>query len=90
MFCFILDIPPIVVPCYHLGMDDLLPNKTPQTFKPRMFKKVSIYVGNPISFEDLLKRLKEEQKSAVSLFITSLVLNYFDWFKGGNKKNHNS
>lgn len=59
-----LDIPPIVLPCYHVGMDDLLPNKSP--YVPQTGQKVSMYIGNPISFEDLLKKLKEEQKSAVS------------------------
>ena len=60
-----LEIPPIVLPLYHVGMDDLLPNKSP--YRLQTGQKVTTYVGNPISFEDLVKRLKEEQKSAVSL-----------------------
>ena len=45
-------------------MDDLLPNKSP--YRPQIRQKVTMYVGTPIFFDDLLKKLKEEQKSAVS------------------------
>ena len=62
-----LDIPPIVLPLYHVGMDDLLPNKSP--YRPQIGQKITTYIGNPISFEGLVKRLVEEQKSAVSWFI---------------------
>jgi hypothetical protein len=46
-------------------MDDVLPNKSP--YYPQRSKKVTMYVGSPISFDDLIKKLREKQKSAVSI-----------------------
>lgn len=48
-------------------MDDVLPNKSP--YRPQIGKKVTMLIGTPISFEDLLKKLKAEQKSAVIIII---------------------
>lgn len=44
-------------------MDSVLPNVEP--YSPKMGQKVSIYVGDPISFDDLLAKMKQENRSAV-------------------------
>ncbi len=37
---------PVVLPIYHLGMDDLLPNTKP--YFPRVAKRVTVCIGEPI------------------------------------------
>ena len=37
---------PLIVPIFHLGMDKVLPNTKP--YVPRLFKRVTVMVGNPI------------------------------------------
>ena len=49
-------------------MDSLLPNKEP--YKLQVNQKVSLMVGTPIILDDLVKRLKEERKTAVRLYYT--------------------
>jgi hypothetical protein len=44
-------------------MDSVLPNKEPYT--PQMGQKVSIYVGEPLILDDLVKRMKIENRSLV-------------------------
>jgi monolysocardiolipin acyltransferase len=44
-------------------MDSVLPNKTP--YIPLICKKVTMCVGNPISFDDLVRKLKEEHNVAL-------------------------
>mmetsp|Transcript_36194 Transcript_36194/g.58486 ORF Transcript_36194/g.58486 Transcript_36194/m.58486 type:complete len:355 (+) Transcript_36194:48-1112(+) len=47
------DPPPIVVPFYHDGMEDVLPLKHAI---PRIGQKVFVAIGEPIEFSDLLQR----------------------------------
>ncbi|CAF3384658.1 unnamed protein product [Rotaria sp. Silwood1] len=55
------NICPLVVPLYHLGMDSVLPNEEPYTLQMR--KKVTIYVGEPLIFDELVQRMKKENRS---------------------------
>ena len=55
------NVTPIVIPIYHVGMDDILPNTRP--FYPRFGKKVTVLVGKPIPVMDTLERLREKQAS---------------------------
>lgn len=57
------NICPLVVPFYHLGMDFVLPNQPP--YVPQMNQKVSIYVGEPLIFDELVQRMKKENRSLV-------------------------
>ncbi len=54
---------PLVLPFFHYGMDTVLPNEEP--YKLRMNKKATIVVGKPLNFDDLVKSMKSEKKSAV-------------------------
>ncbi|XP_061187651.1 tafazzin-like [Saccostrea echinata] len=49
---------PIVLPYYHMGMDDALPTKTP--YIPRIKKKITILVGTPIDFTEEIERLRHK------------------------------
>lgn len=49
-------ITPIVIPIYHLGMDEILPNEPPYIFKTG--KKVTMNYGEPIDFSGLLADLQ--------------------------------
>ncbi|XP_031370494.1 tafazzin homolog isoform X1 [Apis dorsata] len=63
-------IPPLVVPIYHLGMDDVLPNEPPYRLKIR--KKVTMNYGDPIDFSELIEELRvskvseEEARKAIT------------------------
>ncbi|KAG8181828.1 hypothetical protein JTE90_003975 [Oedothorax gibbosus] len=59
------NISPIVIPFWHLGMDNVLPNVEP--YRPRIGQKVTIYIGNPIDFTSLREKLMNECRSAPAL-----------------------
>ena len=42
---------PLVVPIWHVGMEEILPNRPP--YIPKPFKKVTMLVGNPLGELDL-------------------------------------
>lgn len=52
---------PIVVPIIHMGMDDILPNKTP--YIPQIRKKVTLLIGSPIDFGKEIELLHSLRKS---------------------------
>jgi len=47
----------------YSGMDSVLPNKEP--YFPQMNQKVSIYVGEPLIFDELVQKMKKENRSLV-------------------------
>lgn len=47
---------PLVVPIYHLGTDDVLPNHKP--YFPRYGKRVTVVVGRPLDFTHLLEGMR--------------------------------
>lgn len=57
------NICPLVIPFYHLGMDLVLPNDPP--YVPQRNQKVSVYVGEPLIFDELVQRMKKENRSLV-------------------------
>jgi monolysocardiolipin acyltransferase len=48
---------PIVIPFWHTGMADVLPNKEP--YYPRFGNKVLVNVGQPLKLEDILKSVEK-------------------------------
>ncbi|XP_025108563.1 tafazzin-like isoform X1 [Pomacea canaliculata] len=57
------NIPPLVIPIAHMGMDSVLPNKTP--YIPQIRKNVTMLIGNPMDFArdiELLKTLKKSPR----------------------------
>ena len=67
-----VNLTPIVLPFYTVGMDSVLPNKEP--YRPQICNKVTTCVGKPMIFDDLVKKLKEEKKSAVSDYFKSDII----------------
>ena len=60
------NITPIVIPIYHLGMDHILPNKRPYFWfgrLPKIGRKVTVLIGEPIPVKEALDKLKETQAS---------------------------
>ncbi|XP_053378360.1 tafazzin-like isoform X1 [Mercenaria mercenaria] len=55
------DTPPIVLPLYHMGFDNVLPNKKP--YIPQIGKNVTILVGDPVDYTDDLVMLKNLNKT---------------------------
>lgn len=56
-------VTPLVIPIYHLGMDEVLPNEPPYRLKIR--KKVTLNYGEPIDFTELLEQLRASKASEV-------------------------
>lgn len=48
-------------------MDDLLPNKSP--YVPQFFKKITLNIGKPMVFNELVNEMKERKKEAVSALV---------------------
>uniref|UniRef100_T1IHS4 Tafazzin family protein n=1 Tax=Strigamia maritima TaxID=126957 RepID=T1IHS4_STRMM len=57
---------PIVIPLFHMGMDEILPNEPP--YYPRFKKKVTVLIGKPmLQLEETIKELQKLNKSAREL-----------------------
>lgn len=56
---------PIVIPIWHIGMDDVLPNEPP--YYLRFGKKVTYNFGKPIDLAHIVKRLREQNASDVDV-----------------------
>lgn len=54
-------ITPIVIPIWHIGMEDILPNERPYIF--RIGKLLTMNFGNPIDLSSLLVKLRSDNVS---------------------------
>ncbi|EEC03268.1 phosphate acyltransferase, putative [Ixodes scapularis] len=54
---------PIVIPFWHVGMNNVLPNKEP--YVPHWGQMVTILIGDPIDFSPLRDTMKKQEKSAM-------------------------
>jgi len=52
---------PIIVPMWHIGMDNILPNEPPYYLRVR--NKVTINFGKPIDFGNILDQLRSNNVS---------------------------
>lgn len=66
-----LKITPIVIPCHHTGMHEVLPNRRP--YIPRMGKRVFMNVGTPLDILPVLDSVRNcpphEKRKAITDFI---------------------
>ncbi|XP_070558992.1 tafazzin-like isoform X2 [Ptychodera flava] len=58
-------IDPLVIPFWHVGMDEVLPNREP--YIPQLGRKVTILVGKPLHFQELLRQLRLENRVPVEI-----------------------
>lgn len=54
---------PIVIPIWHIGMDDILPNEPPYYLRFR--KKVTYNFGKPIDLSQIIEKLRESNVTDV-------------------------
>jgi len=55
------NVTPIVLPFYHIGMNEILPNYKP--YIPRVGKRVTVLIGEPLQLGNLISQLREENAS---------------------------
>lgn len=72
---------PIVIPFWHVGMNNVLPNKEP--YIPQWGQLVTILIGNPIDFTCLRSTMQKENKSAMEQRkkITDVIQDEFSQLK---------
>jgi hypothetical protein len=64
---------PIVIPLWHIGMDDLLPNTPP--YIPQPGKKILLNIGQPINLADTMDYVKSSKFDEITArkFITDKI-----------------
>ncbi|CAB3981297.1 Tafazzin [Paramuricea clavata] len=79
---------PIVIPFWQLGLDDVLPNKRP--YIPRIGKHVTINIGKPMFFNDIITEYRELKETAIGARkrITDRIQERFQELKEETEKLH--
>jgi len=54
-------VPPLILPMWHVGMDGVLPNVEP--YVPKTGNKVTLLIGQPLDLRETVQQLKLENKT---------------------------
>ena len=82
------NIPPVVIPMWHHGLTTVLPNQKP--YYPRIGKKVTFCIGEPMDFGETLSQLRESGLSPrdIRKAITDIIQEELERLKEKAEKLH--
>ncbi|CAG8579508.1 4007_t:CDS:2 [Paraglomus brasilianum] len=69
---------PIVVPLWHKGLEDVMPEERDNPFIPLIGKDIKILFGDPIDLKELLAELHEIDETTTRIRITDVIFRAMD------------
>ncbi|XP_033746737.1 tafazzin-like [Pecten maximus] len=64
---------PVVIPFFHVGMDNVSPNTGQFKYYPRLFKRVTMVIGDAINFSDIINQKDKLSPVELRKQLTDLI-----------------